>query len=913
MVVGASSRVLNGSSLFSSLAPRTTPGLRNQGSILPSNASFRFSSPSSRLSCSCSVSAPKMKKDDVRVFELSNLTALSPLDGRYWSKVKDLSPYMSEYGLIYYRVLVEIKWLLKLSQIPEIIEVPAFSKDAQLFLEEVIGGFSLDDALEVKNIERVTNHDVKAVEYFLKKKCQSHPEIVLEFFHFACTSEDINNLAHGLMLKESLNGVIFPVMDELIKDISSMAEQYASIPLLSRTHGQPASPTTLGKEMAVFAARLSEQKEEISQVKIKGKFAGAVGNYNAHISAYPSVDWPQIAKEFVKSLGLFFNPYVTQIEPHDYMARLFYGISLFNTILIDFDRDIWGYISYGYFKQITKAGEIGSSTMPHKVNPIDFENSEGNLGKANGNLSHLSEKLPISRFQRDLTDSTVLRNMGEGLGHSLLAYKSSLQGIGKLTVNEARLAQDLDQWWEVLAEPIQTVMRRYGVPEPYEKLKELTRGRDVTKESIREFIQGLELPDDAKSYLLELTPHNYFGAAVELANSIFIMATGIACSVRGAFIPSQHSKSMVSPSISPSFSPRSLKSSSMFGESMKLVPRSSSFKVSKAKKSPFSIRSEIGDSLEEFLTKATPDKGLIRVMVCMGEAIRTIGFKVRTASCGGTQCVNTFGDEQLAVDMLADKLLFEALEHSHFCKYACSEEVPELQDMGGPVEGGFSVAFDPLDGSSIVDTNFSVGTIFGVWPGDKLTGVTGRDQVAAAMGVYGPRTTYVLAIKGYPGTYEFLLLDEGKWQLVKETTEIGEGKLFSPGNLRATFDNPDYEKLINYYVKEKYTLRYTGGMVPDVNQIIVKEKGIFTNVISPTTKAKLRLLFEVAPLGLLVESAGGYSSDGHQSVLDKVIKELDDRTQVAYGSKNEIIRFEETLYGKSRLKEAGGVPVGATA
>ncbi|CAN0909638.1 Adenylosuccinate lyase [Linum grandiflorum] len=522
MVVGGSSRVLTGSSLFSSLAPRTTPGLGNTGSILPSNAYFPFSSPSSRRSCSCSVSAPKMKKDDVRVFELSNLTALSPLDGRYWSKVKDLSPYMSEYGLIYYRVVVEIKWLLKLSQIPEISEVPAFSQGAELFLEEVIGGFSLDDALEVKNIERVTNHDVKAVEYFLKKKCQSHPEIVkvLEFFHFACTSEDINNLAHGLMLKESLNGVIFPVMDELIKDISRMAERYASIPLLSRTHGQPASPTTLGKEMAVFAARLSEQKQEISQVKIKGKFAGAVGNYNAHISAYPGIYWPQIAEEFVESLGLVFNPYVTQIEPHDYMARLFYGISLFNTILIDFDRDIWGYISYGYFKQITKAGEIGSSTMPHKVNPIDFENSEGNLGKANGNFSHLSEKLPISRFQRDLTDSTVLRNMGEGLGHSLLAYKSTLQGIGKLTVNEARLAQDLDQWWEVLAEPIQTVMRRYGVPEPYEKLKELTRGRDVTKESIREFIQGLELPEDAKSYLLELTPHNYFGAAVELANSV---------------------------------------------------------------------------------------------------------------------------------------------------------------------------------------------------------------------------------------------------------------------------------------------------------------------------------------------------------------------------------------------------------
>ncbi|XP_041000335.1 sedoheptulose-1,7-bisphosphatase, chloroplastic [Juglans microcarpa x Juglans regia] len=393
------------------------------------------------------------------------------------------------------------------------------------------------------------------------------------------------------------------------------------------------------------------------------------------------------------------------------------------------------------------------------------------------------------------------------------------------------------------------------------------------------------------------------------------METGIACYTRGAFLPStlpsQHSTALVSPpSISSSFSSWSLKSSSLFGESLRVVPKSS-LKVSKTKNSSLVTRCEIGDSLEEFLAKATPDKGLIRLMTCMGEALRTISFKVRTASCGGTACVNSFGDEQLAVDMLADKLLFEALTYSHFCKYACSEEVPELQDMGGPVEGGFSVAFDPLDGSSIVDTNFTVGTIFGVWPGDKLTGVTGRDQVASAMGIYGPRTTYVLALKGFPGTHEFLLLDEGKWQHVKETTEIGEGKLFSPGNLRATFDNPDYNKLINYYVNEKYTLRYTGGMVPDVNQIIVKEKGIFTNVISPSTKAKLRLLFEVAPLGLLVENAGGYSSDGHQSVLDKVINNLDDRTQVAYGSKNEIVRFEKTLYGSSRLE--AGVPVGAAA
>ncbi|KAI4299455.1 hypothetical protein L6164_032915 [Bauhinia variegata] len=387
------------------------------------------------------------------------------------------------------------------------------------------------------------------------------------------------------------------------------------------------------------------------------------------------------------------------------------------------------------------------------------------------------------------------------------------------------------------------------------------------------------------------------------------METGIACYSRGAFLPTVSSKHSP-PSLSPSFGLRSVKASSFFGESLRVAPKST-LKVSKTRDSSLVTRCEIGDSLEEFLTKATSDKGLIRLLVCMGEALRTIAFKVKTASCGGTQCVNSFGDEQLAVDLLANKLLFEALEYSHFCKYACSEEIPELQDMGGPVEGGFSVAFDPLDGSSIVDTNFTVGTIFGVWPGDKLTGVTGRDQVAAAMGIFGPRTTYVLALKDYPGTHEFLLLDEGKWQLVKETTSIGEGKMFSPGNLRATSDNPDYDKLINYYVTEKYTLRYTGGMVPDVNQIIVKEKGIFTNVASPSAKAKLRLLFEVAPLGLLIEKAGGFSSDGHQSVLDKVINNIDERTQVAYGSKKEIIRFEETLYGNSRLK--GGVAVGAAA
>nr|XP_043618240.1 adenylosuccinate lyase-like [Erigeron canadensis] len=450
--------------------------------------------------------------------ELSSLTAISPLDGRYRDKVKDLSPYLSEYGLIYYRTLVEIKWLLKLSQIPEVSEVPSFSNEAQTKLQGLIDGFSEADAKQVKSIEKITNHDVKAVEYFLKTKCQEDPEIakVLEFFHFGCTSEDINNLAHGLMLKGAINSVVLPVMDDLINAIYTMAKANAYIPMLSRTHGQPASPTTLGKEMVIFAERLSRERRDISQVEILGKFAGAVGNYNAHAVAYPDVNWPYVAEQFVNSLGLSFNPHVTQIESHDYMAKLFHAFIRFNNILLDFDKDIWGYISVGYFKQVTKAGEIGSSTMPHKVNPIDFENSEGNLGIANALLDHLSMKLPISRWQRDLTDSTVLRNFGLCLGPSLLAYKSALVGIGKLQVNEAALNKDLDNSWEVLAEPIQTVMRRYGVEEPYEKLKELTRGRTVNKESITEFINGLEIPVEAKTGLLKLTPHNYVGVAPQL-------------------------------------------------------------------------------------------------------------------------------------------------------------------------------------------------------------------------------------------------------------------------------------------------------------------------------------------------------------------------------------------------------------
>lgn len=454
--------------------------------------------------------------------EAFHIMALSPLDGRYVEKVEDLQQYFSEYGLIRYRVMVEVKWLLKLSQISEIKEVPKFSKNAESYLEGIVRDFNEYDALEVKEIEKVTNHDVKAVEYFLKQKCKSVPEIaeVLEFFHFACTSEDINNLAHALALKEAFNRVISPVMLELCRTICNMAKQNAPIPMLSRTHGQPASPTTLGKEMANFAMRMNYVGKIFSEVQILGKFGGAVGNYNAHKVAYPDVNWPSISAEFVKSLGIGFNPYVTQIEPHDYIAKLFNAVVQFNNILIDFDRDIWSYISFGYFKQTTKAGEIGSSTMPHKVNPIDFENSEGNLCLANALLSALSMKLPISRMQRDLTDSTVLRNLGVGLGHSLLAYKSALKGIGKLQVNESRLNEDLEQTWEVLAEPIQTVMRRFNVPEPYEKLKELTRGRAVTKQSIREFIEGLDVPEEARLILLDLSPQSYIGEAEYLAKSI---------------------------------------------------------------------------------------------------------------------------------------------------------------------------------------------------------------------------------------------------------------------------------------------------------------------------------------------------------------------------------------------------------
>ncbi|MBI2380111.1 MAG: adenylosuccinate lyase [Gammaproteobacteria bacterium] len=453
---------------------------------------------------------------------LSALTAISPVDGRYGDKASSLRPIFSEFGLIRCRVQVEVEWLKKLAATPAIAEVPAFSSDAIAFLDSIVAGFSLEDAERVKTIERTTNHDVKAVEYLLKEKVAGNAEIakVSEFIHFACTSEDINNLSYALMLKEGRELVLLPECDKLIKAITDLAHAYASIPLLSRTHGQPASPSTLGKEMANVVARLRRQRAQIAGVELLGKINGAVGNYNAHMSAYPDVDWHQFASEFVTSLGLSWNPYTIQIEPHDYMAELFDATARFNTILLDFDRDVWGYIALGHFKQKTIAGEIGSSTMPHKVNPIDFENSEGNLGIANALFQHLGAKLPVSRWQRDLTDSTVLRAIGVGFAHSLIAYQATLKGISKLEVNEAGLLDELDHNWEVLAEPVQTVMRRYGIDKPYEKLKELTRGKRVDATGMAAFIDGLELPEAVKTELKKLTPANYIGAAVKLAQEI---------------------------------------------------------------------------------------------------------------------------------------------------------------------------------------------------------------------------------------------------------------------------------------------------------------------------------------------------------------------------------------------------------
>jgi adenylosuccinate lyase len=453
----------------------------------------------------------------------SSLTALSPLDGRYAAKVEGLRAHFSEFGLIHNRVIVEIEWLKALAAEPLIAEVPAFSAATLAALDTLARDFSEADAERVKTIERTTNHDVKAVEYFLREHFASNAEVarVGEFIHFACTSEDINNLSHALMLKAGRDNVLLPALNAVTARLVELAQQHAALPMLARTHGQPASPTTLGKEMANVAYRLQRQAQQVISVPMLGKINGAVGNYNAHLSAYPEFDWEGFAQRFVEGLGLTFNKYTIQIEPHDYMAELFDAVSRANTVLIDLNRDVWGYISVGYFKQKVKAGEIGSSTMPHKVNPIDFENAEGNLGLANALLRHLAEKLPVSRWQRDLTDSTVLRNMGVALGYALLGYDSCLRGLNKLEANPQRLAEDLDHNWEVLAEPIQTVMRRYNVPNAYEQLKELTRGKSgINRDSLHAFIITLAIPDADRQRLLAMTPASYIGKAVALAQQI---------------------------------------------------------------------------------------------------------------------------------------------------------------------------------------------------------------------------------------------------------------------------------------------------------------------------------------------------------------------------------------------------------
>lgn len=454
--------------------------------------------------------------------DLSALSAVSPIDGRYGAKTSSLRAIFSEFGLIKYRVQVEVRWLQQLANHPGISEVPAFSAATNDFLEQLLAEFDESHAAAVKGIESTTNHDVKAVEYFLKDYFTSNEELNAagEFVHFACTSEDINNLSHALMLKAGRDEVLLPALENICSTLASLAHEFADQAMLSRTHGQTASPTTMGKELANVVARLRRQIEQIRAVQILGKVNGAVGNYNAHLSAYPDIDWQANAEQFITELGLCLNPYTTQIEPHDYIAELFDAIARANTILIDLNRDIWAYISIGYFKQKTIAGEVGSSTMPHKVNPIDFENSEGNLGIANALLNHLAAKLPVSRWQRDLTDSTVLRNMGVGLGYSMIAYSSIEKGLSKLQLNAQSLSDDLDNSWEVLAEPIQTVMRRYGVPEPYEKLKALTRGQDITQASLSVFIKTLEIPESAKQELLAMTPQSYTGNAAEQARNI---------------------------------------------------------------------------------------------------------------------------------------------------------------------------------------------------------------------------------------------------------------------------------------------------------------------------------------------------------------------------------------------------------
>ncbi len=454
--------------------------------------------------------------------ELSSLTAISPIDGRYCDKVDELRPICSEFGLIRYRIIVEIRWLEALAEHAEIPEVPPLSRHVRNILQHIIDNFSVSDAQRVKNIESTTNHDVKAVEYFLKEKIAGNAELeaVTEFIHFACTSEDINNLAYALMLREARSLVILPQLDELIDAIGQLTHRYASQAMMARTHGQPATPTTLGKEMANVVMRLRRQREQLVQTPILGKINGATGNYNAHMAAYPDIDWEEFSRNFVTRLGVEWNPYTTQIEPHDYLSEFFDNLARYNNVLLDFCRDIWGYISLGYFSQKTIANEVGSSTMPHKVNPIDFENAEGNLGLANALFSHFSTKLPVSRWQRDLTDSTVLRNLGVGIAHAVIAYRSCIKGITKLECNETRINTDLDSAWELLAEPVQTVMRRYGIENPYEKLKELTRGQVVDEGLMRRFIEQLEIPESAKQRLLAMKPADYTGKARELANNI---------------------------------------------------------------------------------------------------------------------------------------------------------------------------------------------------------------------------------------------------------------------------------------------------------------------------------------------------------------------------------------------------------
>ncbi len=461
-----------------------------------------------------------MNKPNSPALLLSSLTALSPLDGRYANKVAALRSLFSEYGLIRLRVQVEVRWLMALADCAGIAEVAPFSAGARKRLEDIVANFTESEAARVKEIEATTNHDVKAVEYYLKEKTRGNAELTkaTEFIHFACTSEDINNLAYGLMLKQGRDTVLYTAMEKLIATLEELAARHAEQPMLSRTHGQPATPTTLGKEIANVVYRLQRTRDQVMAVPVLGKINGAVGNYNAHLVAYPDVEWPALAKSFVERLGLGWNPYTTQIEPHDFVAELAHALARFNTILIDLDRDVWGYISLGYFRQKVVQGEVGSSTMPHKVNPIDFENSEGNLGIANALLEHFAAKLPLSRFQRDLTDSTVLRNLGMAFGYCLLAYDSCLRGLGKLEVDATQLATDLDDNWEVLAEPIQTVMRRYGVPEPYEKLKELTRGKQgITPASLHAFIRALPIPPEARNRLLALTPAGYIGNAAAQA------------------------------------------------------------------------------------------------------------------------------------------------------------------------------------------------------------------------------------------------------------------------------------------------------------------------------------------------------------------------------------------------------------